>query len=78
MRCFLDYLGRSGQQVSRAELEENLAAKRADPSFGADIRPLLAAGVTFDRERSLDEVLRRVVALLPGKPWTPPRRTLTE
>lgn len=78
VRCFLDYLGRSGQQVSRAELEENLAAKRADPSFGADIRPLLGAGVTFDRERSLDEVLRRVVALVPGKPWTPPRRTLAE
>ncbi len=78
VRCFLDYLGRSGQQVSRAELEENLAAKRADPSFGADLRPLLGAGVTFDRERSLDEVLKRVVALVPGKPWTPPRGKLAE
>lgn len=72
VRCFHDYLGRAGNRVSRADFEENLAAKRADPAFGADIRPLLAAGTAFDRERALDQVLERLVALVPGAPWTPP------
>lgn len=71
VRCFLDYLGRGGRRVSRAELEENLAAKRDDPAFGADVRPLIVPGTEFDRERALDRVLERLVVLVPGEPWTP-------
>ena len=64
-------------RVSRAELEENLEAKRADPTFAADVGPLLVHGVAFDRDRALDLVLARLVALVPGAPWTPPTRTPT-
>ncbi len=71
VRCFLDYMHRGGRRVSRAELEENLARKRNDPMFGGDVRGLLVEGAAFDRERAF-ELLGRVVALVPGDPWTPP------
>jgi len=73
VRCFLHYLERGGQRASRAELEENLAGKRSDPAFGADVRLLLVPGTKFDRERALDRVLARLVTLVPGEPWTPPK-----
>lgn len=57
-------------------LEQNLAEKRGDPAFGADVLPLLASGSTFDRERALDDVLTRLVALVPGEPWGSPTRAL--
>jgi predicted nucleotidyltransferase component of viral defense system len=72
VRCFLDYMNRGGRPVSRAQLEENLAGKRNDPAFGADIRPLLVEGAVFDRERAFEVLLERVVALVPGDPWKPP------
>jgi predicted nucleotidyltransferase component of viral defense system len=71
VRCFLDYLGRGGLKVSRAEFEENLHDKRGDAAFGEDIRPLLAHGVTFDRAHAFDTILSRLVARLPGEPWQP-------
>jgi len=73
VRCFLHDLERGGQRVSRAKLEENLAGKRNDPAFGADVRLLLVPGTRFDRERALDRVLGRRGPLVPGEPWTPPK-----
>ena len=41
VECFQAYLQRSGLSVSRAQFEANLAAKRLDPVFLGDVRPLL-------------------------------------
>ena len=58
-----------GHRVTRAQFEANLHGKRADPSFRADIRPLLRSGVAWDFDLAMDSVLERVVAGLPGDGW---------
>ncbi len=45
---FAEYLKRDGLKVSRAEFLENLAAKENDPTFGADVAPLLSSAVEWD------------------------------
>lgn len=75
VRCFLDYLGRGGLKVSRAEFEQNLHGKRGEAAFGEDIRPLLAHGVEFHREQAFETILARIVSRLPGEPWAPPPPT---
>ena len=56
--------------VSRAEFERNLAAKRVEPGFLSDIRPLLAIeAAAWDGIAGLDRVLSDLVARLPGLPW---------
>ena len=39
---FEDYITRGETPISKAEFEANLAAKVRDPTFGRDVRPLLA------------------------------------
>lgn len=70
IRCFLTYMEFGGTPVSRAEFERNLAGKRAEPGFLADMQHLLAVGhAQWDGHAALDLVLRDLVARLPGEPW---------
>ena len=68
------YLGLSGQAISRAQAQERMFAKLANPRFLLDMRPLLpAAQVEALTEESTAESFRRVfmtlVDRLPGEPW---------
>ncbi len=67
--CFQRHAEHDGLHISRAEFEENLYQKSADPDFGQDIEPLLAAGAAWEREAALKYVLSEIIPLLPGEPW---------
>jgi Nucleotidyl transferase AbiEii toxin, Type IV TA system len=75
VECLNAYLEHQGLQVSRAEFEKNLHAKRQDERFAADVFPLLASVIDgtaeelFDPDAAFDRVLKDMVALLPGAPW---------
>lgn len=69
VECFRRYMDRDGTPVTRAQFEANLAAKAKDPTFRADVRPLLAPGVRYDDGTALERVQRDLVACLPGEPW---------
>lgn len=69
LACFQRYMTEGGHRVTRAQFEANLHGKRADPSFRADIEPLLRPGVRWDFGAAMDAVLERVVAGLPGEGW---------
>lgn len=66
---FQHYLAASDERVTRAVFEQNLAAKRAEHLFAADVPPLLAHGRSWDVEAAFGRVLSDLVALLPGEPW---------
>ena len=56
--------------VSRAEFEQNLAAKRVDRAFLRDVTPLLALGAAdWSGDEALDRVMHEFVARIPGEPW---------
>lgn len=68
------YLDLSGQTISRAQAQERMFAKLANPRFLLDMRPLLpAAQVEAWTQESTEEAFRRVFAdlvdRLPGDPW---------
>ncbi len=68
------HLGLSGQAISRAQAQERMFAKLANPRFLLDMRPLLpAAQVEAWTQESTEEAFRRVFAdlvdRLPGDPW---------
>jgi predicted nucleotidyltransferase component of viral defense system len=69
LEAFAKYMDAGGERVTRAQFEMNLAAKRTDRVFTADIRPLLTTGHLWDAAEGLDRVLSQLVALLPGEPW---------
>ena len=58
-----------GVKVTRAMFEQNLALKRKDPIFTADMSPLLAHGQHWDFDDAFDRVWTGLIARLPGKPW---------
>jgi predicted nucleotidyltransferase component of viral defense system len=71
---FGKYLAAAGQAISRAEAEERMFDKLADPSFLADVRPLLAA----EEARKFDDaavrtafivVFHNFIKRIPGDPW---------
>lgn len=70
--CFMRYMEHEGHPVSRAEFEANLFEKLAEPSFAADLGPLLAAGAEWDRDAAARYVLDELVARLPGDSWRAP------
>ena len=70
--CLKRYMSESGQAVSRAQFEENLAGKRNRHDFREDIEPLLRPGVTWDFDVAMNTVLERIIAELPGDPWKGP------
>ena len=68
------YLDLSGQAISRAQAQERMFAKLANPRFLLDMRPLLRADqVEALTEESTVESFRRVFTILvdrlPGEPW---------
>ena len=79
VEMFRRYLALSGRAISRAQAQERMFAKLANPHFMLDVRPLLpAAQAEILTEESTAEAFRRVfmtlVDQLPGEPW---RRTPT-
>jgi len=48
--AFSEYMHREGHRVTRAQFEENIAAKLRAPQFIADITPLLASGFSWDMQ----------------------------
>ncbi len=58
-----------GHQISRALFEQNLFEKKMDRQFISDIEPLLTAESDWDFDRAFDDVMNRLIALLPGDPW---------
>ncbi len=74
IEMFARYLGLSGQTISRAQAQERMFAKLANPRFLFDIRPLLpAAQAEALTEESTAASFRRVFTILvdrlPGEPW---------
>ena len=74
VEMFGRYLDLSGQAISRAQAQERMFAKLANPRFLLDMRPLLRADqLEALTEESTAESFRRVfttlVDRLPGEPW---------
>ncbi len=74
VEMFGRYLTLSGQAISRAQAQERMFAKLANPRFLLDVRPLLpAARAETLTEESTAEAFRRVfmtlVDRLSGEPW---------
>lgn len=69
--CFLYYLSKDGNKVSRAEFEENLNKKIVDSLFLQDLNPLLSANTKNDYSavESHKMLLEKVLNLLPGESW---------
>ena len=63
------YMNEEGSRVTRAVFEQNLAEKREDPVFTADLTPLLTPGYVWDFDAAYEVVCRELVARLPGEPW---------
>lgn len=74
IEIFQRYLAQQNLKLSRAQAEERMFAKLANPGFLADIRPLLAPS---EAERLTNETMKAAfvdvftgfVAQLPGNPW---------
>lgn len=74
VEMFRRYLDLSGQAISRAQAQERMFAKLANPRFLLDLRPLLsAAQAEALTEETTAESFRRVFTMLidqlPGEPW---------
>lgn len=67
--CFTRYMTEAGTRVTRAMFEENLAGKKTDKVFTADMTPLLAAGQEWSFDEAFEIVSRELVGRLAGDPW---------
>jgi predicted nucleotidyltransferase component of viral defense system len=72
VEVFARYMEADDTKVTRAMFEQNLAAKKTDAVFTADMTPLLAHGQTWSFEAAYDRVWSGLVARLPGEPWRGP------
>ena len=66
---FRKYMEYGGHQISRALFEKNLMEKKVDPLFTGDIEPLLLSESAWDFDQAFDDVMGRLIAILPGEPW---------
>jgi predicted nucleotidyltransferase component of viral defense system len=67
---FIRYLEGSGQSISRAQAQERMFAKLANPRFVIDMRPLLpAAEAEKLTEESTKELFSEFIERIPGDPW---------
>lgn len=64
VRTFQAYMKHGGHKVSRAEFEENLAAKLTDRDFIADTGPLLSSEYRWDLDGAADAVRERLIQQL--------------
>lgn len=62
-------MGAEDAKVTRAMFEQNLAAKKNDAIFTADMTPLLAHGEEWNFDDAFYRVWNALVARLPGDPW---------
>ena len=71
VEIFLHYMQAENSTVSRAEFEENILMKQADPVFNHDITPLLSAQQVheYDPQHAYQIVLNDFIKKLPGEPW---------
>ena len=69
VEVFAKYMEADGVKVTRAMFEKNLAAKKQDPIFSADMTPLLAHGQAWHFDDAFDRVWTRLVMRLVGDPW---------
>lgn len=69
VEVFARYTQEDGARVTRAMFEQNLAAKKTDRVFTADMTPLLATGHTWSFDAAFERVWRELVSRLPGEPW---------
>jgi len=72
VECFDRYLREEGRRVTRAMFEENVTKKLADEQFRADLTGLLRPGIAWDIDDAGRVVMERLLARLPGDPWTQP------
>ncbi|MCY4379856.1 MAG: nucleotidyl transferase AbiEii/AbiGii toxin family protein [Candidatus Dadabacteria bacterium] len=68
--AFDEYTKRGGYHITRALFERNMVDKLRDPRFNADMGNLLAPGCHWDIKKSAANVSARLIARLPGEPWT--------
>jgi predicted nucleotidyltransferase component of viral defense system len=73
IKCFEQYMSFSGNLVSRAQFEENLSMKISDPTFRADITPLLRPGISWNPDLALALVKEKIITKLKGEPWRTPQ-----
>lgn len=71
---FVQYLQASGLVITRAQAQQRMFAKLANPTFVVDMRPLLPAAqaeqLTEEGTRGqFREVFTRFIDRLPGEPW---------
>lgn len=69
VEAFTKYVDADGSRVTRAMFEQNMALKKKDAVFNADMSPLLAAKQTWNFDAAFDRVWNELIALLPGDPW---------
>ncbi len=69
VEVFARYMHEEGVRVTRAMFEQNLAAKKTDAVFTADLTPLLANGRTWSFDSAYELVWRDLIGRLPGDPW---------
>jgi predicted nucleotidyltransferase component of viral defense system len=69
LEVFTRYMNEEDGRVTRAVFEQNLAAKKVDKVFTADLTPLLASGEKWNFDAAYDRVWRELVGRLPGEPW---------
>ena len=72
--CFGKYLAAAGQAISRAEAEQRMFEKLEEPTFLADVRPLLSADEAekFDDDTAraaFEIVFRDFIRRIPGAAW---------
>lgn len=61
---FCVYMERGGHHVSKEKFEENLIAKRDNPTFAADVPPLLSPDYEWGCEAMADQILTTLIARL--------------
>lgn len=67
--AFERYMAFGGTPVTRAQFEENMAAKLTDPAFLTDVPPLLRTGLAHDPKTAWSRVHAALVRRLPGDAW---------
>lgn len=69
VEAFARYMQAGGTPITRAMFQQNLAGKRTDELFSADLTPLLASGQRWSFDEAFEVVSRELVGRLPGDPW---------
>lgn len=69
VEVFERYMQEGGVRITRAMFEQNMAAKKSDRQFTADMTPLLASGQAWSFDAAFDRVWRELISRLPGEPW---------